>query len=74
MSQQFPKPYEPFEGDINVKADLSIYATKANLKNAKGVNISKLAAKSYNNVVKKLCMINQFQKYIYSCQWISFKN
>ena len=24
MSQYFPKPYEPFSGDINVKVDLSI--------------------------------------------------
>ena len=28
MSQYFPKPYEPFGGDINVKVDLSNYATK----------------------------------------------
>ena len=33
MSQYFPKPYEPFGGDINVKADLSNYATKADIKN-----------------------------------------
>ena len=32
MSQYFPKPYEPFGGDINVKVDLSSYATKADLK------------------------------------------
>ena len=25
MSQYFPKPYEPFGGDINVKVDLSNY-------------------------------------------------
>ena len=28
MSQYFPKPYEPFGGDINVKVDLSNYAIK----------------------------------------------
>ena len=28
MSQYFPKPYEPFGGDINVKVDLPNYATK----------------------------------------------
>ena len=33
MSQYFPKPYEPFGGDINVKVDLSNYAKKANIKN-----------------------------------------
>ena len=32
MSQYFPKPYEPFGGDINVKDDFSNYATKTNLK------------------------------------------
>ena len=46
MSQYFPKPYKPFGGDINVKADLSNYATKADLKNATGIDTSKLAAKS----------------------------
>ena len=29
MNQYFPKPYEPFDGDINVEVDLSNYATKA---------------------------------------------
>ena len=28
MIQYFPKPYESFGGDINVKVDLSNYATK----------------------------------------------
>ena len=32
-SQYFPKPYELFGGDINVKADLSNYATKGDIKN-----------------------------------------
>ena len=46
MSQYIPKPYEPFGGDINVKVDLSNYATKTDLKNATGIDTSKLAAKS----------------------------
>ena len=33
MSQCFPKPYEAFGGYINVIADLSNYATKADIKN-----------------------------------------
>ena len=45
MSQSFPKPYEPFEGGINVKVDLSDYATKADLKNATGVDTSSCAKK-----------------------------
>ena len=32
ISQYFPKPYEPFGGDINVRVDLSNYATKKYLK------------------------------------------
>ena len=31
MSQYFPKPYEPFGRDINVKVDLLSYATKADI-------------------------------------------
>ena len=43
MSQYFPKPYELFGGDINVKVDFPIYATKADLKNATEIDKSKLA-------------------------------
>ena len=43
MSKYFSKRYEPFEGDINVKVDLSIYATKSDLKNATGVDTSSFA-------------------------------
>ena len=32
ISQHFPKPFEPFGGDINVKVDWSNYATKKYLK------------------------------------------
>ena len=32
MRQYFPKPYEPFDKDINVKVDLTNYATKIDLK------------------------------------------
>ena len=38
MSQYFPKPYEPFGGDINVKVDLSNYATKSDIKNISHVD------------------------------------
>ena len=44
-SQNISKPYEPFGRDINVKVDLSNYATKADLRNATGVDTSKLATK-----------------------------
>ena len=46
MSQYFPKPYKLFCRDINVKLDLSNYATKSDLKNATGIDTSKLAVKS----------------------------
>ena len=41
MSQYFPKPSKLFEADINVKVDLSNYATKLDLENATGVDTSK---------------------------------
>ena len=46
MSQYFHKPYEPFGGDINVKVDLSNYATKTDLKNVSHVDVSSYALKS----------------------------
>ena len=46
MSQHFPKPYEPFGGDINVKVDLSNYVTKTDLKNVTLVDTSSFALKT----------------------------
>ena len=46
MSQYFLKPYEPFGGDINVKVDLSIYATKIDIKNISHIDTSSFALKS----------------------------
>ena len=46
MGQYFPKPYEPFGGDINAKVDLSDYATKTDLKNISHVDVSSFALKS----------------------------
>ena len=46
MSQFFPKPYEPFGGDINVQVDLSNYATKADIKNISHVDTSSFALKT----------------------------
>ena len=40
MSQYFPKPYEAFGGDINVKFFLSNYSTKADVKNTSHVDTS----------------------------------
>ena len=46
MSQYFPKPYEPFSGDINVKVDLSNYATKTDIKNISHADTSSFAVKA----------------------------
>ena len=46
MSQYFPKPQEVYGGDINVKVDLSNYATKADIKNISHVDTSSFALKT----------------------------
>ena len=46
MSQYFPKAYEPLGGDINVKVDLSNYATKVDIKNISHVDTSSFALKT----------------------------
>ena len=45
MSQYFPKPYEPFDGDINTKVNLSNYATKTDLRNLLDVDVSSFPLK-----------------------------
>ena len=46
MSQYFPKPYEPFGGYVNVKVDLSSYATKTDIKNILHIDTSSFVLKS----------------------------
>ena len=46
MIQYFPKPYDPFSGDINFKVDLSNYATKADIKNISHVDTSSFVLKT----------------------------
>ena len=43
MNQYFPKKFRRFGGNINVKVDLSNYATKINLKNVTHVDTSSFA-------------------------------
>ena len=43
MSQYFPKAFRCFGGNVNVKVDLSNYATKTNLKNVTHVDTSSFA-------------------------------
>ena len=55
MSQGFPKPYEPFGGDSNVKIDLSNYARKTYLENITHVDTSTFALQTnLKAVVDKL--------------------
>ena len=46
MSQYFPKPHEPFCGDINVKVDFSNYGTKTDTNNIVHVDTSSFALKA----------------------------
>ena len=46
MSQYFPKPYEPFGGNINVTFDLSNFATKDDIKNITHVDTSSFPLKT----------------------------
>ena len=46
MSQYFHKPFRSFEGNINVKVDLSNYATKTDLKNVMHDDTSSFALKT----------------------------
>ena len=46
MSQYFRKPFRSFGGNINVKVDLSNYATKTDLKNVTHVDTSSFALKT----------------------------
>ena len=46
MSQYFPKPYEPFGGDFDVRVDLSNYAAKTDIKNIWHIDTLSFALKS----------------------------
>ena len=46
MSQYFPKPLRSFGGNVNVKVDLSNYATKTDLKNITLIDTSSFALKT----------------------------
>ena len=45
MSKYFPKPFRNFGGNINIKVDLSNYATNADIKNISHVDYSSFALK-----------------------------
>ena len=57
MSQYFPKPFRSFGGNINVKVDLSNYATKTDLKNVTHVDTLSFALKT--NLVSLKTEVNK---------------
>ena len=46
MSQHFPKSFRSFGRNINIKVDLSNYATKTDIKNVVHIDTSSFALKS----------------------------
>ena len=52
MNQYFPKSYEPFDGDFNVKVDLSNYAIKTDIKNVSHIETSIFPLKSNSASLK----------------------
>ena len=52
MSQYFPQPFTSFRGNINVKVDLSNYATKTDLKNVTHVDTSSFSLKTHLATLK----------------------
>ena len=52
MSQYFPQPYKPFSGNINVKVDLSDYATQEDIKNISHFDTSCFALKTNSASLK----------------------
>ena len=46
MSKYFPKPHRSYGGNIEVEVDLSIYATKADIKNITHIDTSNFASKA----------------------------
>ena len=58
MTQYFPKPLRSFGANVNVKLDLSNYATKTDLKNVMHVDTSSFALKT-NLASLKLKLMNE---------------
>ena len=46
MSKYFPKPHRSYGGNIEVEVDLSVYATKADIKNITHIDTSNFASKA----------------------------
>ena len=62
MSHYFLKPFRNFGGNINVKFDLSNYATKTNSKDATHVDTSSFALKTNLTNLKREVDKSDFEK------------
>ena len=69
MSQYFPKLYEPFGGDINIKVDLSNYAPKADIKNILHVDTLRFALKTNFASLKTEAAILDIDKLVPVPKW-----
>ena len=65
MSEYFPKPFRSFGGNINVKVDLSNYATKTDLNNITHTDMTqKLLKLKKNLLIISMTSILQLQNLI----------
>ena len=73
MSQYFPKPFRSFGININVKVDLSSYATNTDVKNVTHVDTSSFALKanlvSLKTEIDKLDIDKLELVHVDSCSW-----
>ena len=73
MSQFFPKPFRSFGININVKVDLSSYATNTDVKNVTHVDTSSFALKanlvSLKTEIDKLDIDKLELVPVDSCSW-----
>ena len=64
ISQYFPKLYEPFGEDINVKVDLAIYAAKADIRASLKTEVDKLDIDKLVPVPVDLSKLNEAVKIV----------
>ena len=68
MGQYFPKPFRRFGRNINVRVDLSNYATKIDLKNLTHIDTSSFALKT--NLASLKTEVGKYWKASASYCWL----
>ena len=68
MGQYFPKPFRSFGRNINVRVDLSNYATKTDLKNLTHIDTSSFALKT--NLASLKTEVDKYWKASASYCWL----